>query len=512
MKAVIIGSGVSGLTAALYLARAGWEVRIFEQFEAAGGVTAGFSRNGFQWDLGQLIVEGFGPGDQVGLILSELGLDRAIDLVPADRVYRFPDFQVAPEPEFRGAFWRRDFLKKLFPEDSAGLDRYYRLYTRMVEIFSLARDLERARFPRSLFKKIRLYTKLLPILPMAKKNAAEVAAKYFSNPRLRAVFLSILADFVVLPTEFPGAGIPAVNPEPAFDRRVPRKISATGFQPAYHFIRGGTRALVDAFLTAIQAHGGSIVTGVSIDKIEIEGSRAIGVRHGGFLERADVVIATGSARETFTNLVDASYLKEDFLRTVRELPLMESVLLLELAVDFDPVPLMGHPVVYYYQNYDFEGAIARLKSGEYHEGRDGFVMCVPSAFSPELAPPGCAAVTLYTVAPNQLRQGTWGTRRAELADKLVAQAEQYVPGLRSHIIDREIFTPEDYRRRVQVAHHSFGGLSPVMGKSGIPHKTPVAGLWYAGAQSQSGAGMNNVIAGGWRVAREILKTKNRPRG
>jgi len=38
MKIVIIGSGMSGLTAGAYLARAGHGVTIFEQFPTPGGV------------------------------------------------------------------------------------------------------------------------------------------------------------------------------------------------------------------------------------------------------------------------------------------------------------------------------------------------------------------------------------------------------------------------------------------------------------------------------------------
>jgi glutamate synthase (NADPH) small chain len=42
MKAIVIGSGVSGLTAAAALAQAGVEVSVFEQFHQAGGVTAAY--------------------------------------------------------------------------------------------------------------------------------------------------------------------------------------------------------------------------------------------------------------------------------------------------------------------------------------------------------------------------------------------------------------------------------------------------------------------------------------
>ena len=56
-RAIIVGSGMAGLTAAAYLARHGCEVEIFEQADEIGGVTWTLHRDGFSWDLGPLMVE-----------------------------------------------------------------------------------------------------------------------------------------------------------------------------------------------------------------------------------------------------------------------------------------------------------------------------------------------------------------------------------------------------------------------------------------------------------------------
>ncbi len=48
-------------------------------------------------------------------------------------------------------------------------------------------------------------------------------------------------------------------------------------------------------------------------------------------------------------------------------------------------------------------------------------------------------------------------------------------------------------------HHSFGGLCPVMGKSGAPYRTPFRGLWFLGAQSESAGGVHNVMHGARKV-------------
>jgi len=53
-------------------------------------------------------------------------------------------------------------------------------------------------------------------------------------------------------------------------------------------------------------------------------------------------------------------------------------------------------------------------------------------------------------------------------------------------------------------HHAFGGIAPVMNAWRVPHQTPVKGLWFIGAQSESGGGVNAVIPAAYRTARKAI--------
>jgi phytoene dehydrogenase-like protein len=185
--------------------------------------------------------------------------------------------------------------------------------------------------------------------------------------------------------------------------------------------------------------------------------------------------------------------------------MMESVLMVQLGIDFDPTPYQPEALCYYYKTDDLEGAVQRLRTGDYHEGKEGFLIYVPSLHSPSLAPQGQYAVTIYTVAPDTLAEGSWSTRREELAEKLVAEAEAHVPGLREHTLTSLVLTPDDFRQRTHLKHHSFGGVPPVIGNKPPAHKTPIQGLWFIGAQSESTGGVLNVMVGAQKVAKRILK-------
>ena len=238
----------------------------------------------------------------------------------------------------------------------------------------------------------------------------------------------------------------------------------------------------------------------------LEGERVRGVELAdGERKEADLVLVSGPAREGFFELVGREALPTDFAATVDDVPLMESVFMVHLGVDMDPSPHQDVALNYYYGTYDINEGVARTRRAEYHEGEDGFLIYIPSFHSPSMAPPGQHAITVYTIAPNKL-EGGWQARRQEMTDKLLHEAEKVIPGLREHARVIESLTPVDFGELTNMRdHHSFGGVCPVMGKSGAPHRTPIRGLWFLGAQSESAGGVHNVMRGARKVFKQVRK-------
>ena len=507
MNVVVIGSGVSGLTAAAKLAQEGHCVTVFEQFERPGGVTAPIEMEGFSWDLGQLLVEGFGPDEPTGEVLADLGLTDKVPVVKDDRGYIFPDFSITKPDVYGGVHWRIELLKRRFPQDAAGLDRYWNDYLRFTRLMTLGRAVGKKNGFEKVFLNMEMYWTLLPFLLKLKWSAEKLMEHYFDSDELKCVFISILADFFTKPSQFIGLGVFALNYETFYEKRIPKTLAKDTDQFYLYNVLGGISKFVDAFVDSILENCGNIITGCAVTHIQVQGGAVVGVSdQRGIFTPADIVVASGGAKETFHKLIGVENLPADFSMRVDDIALMDSVFMVHLGVDFNPEPFVHGVCTYYYGTYDIEGAVEEAKNGIYHEGKEGFVVHIPSFHTPGMAPEGCHAVTVYTICPDTLQEGSWEESKEYFADKLISYAEQHIPGLAKHTCVRVILTPENFRKRTHQDHHAFGGIAPVMGKAGIPHKTPIQGLWFVGAQSESGGGINNVVPAAHRTALEILKS------
>ena len=64
--AIVIGSGIGGLSTAVCLSRAGKKVLVLEQHYTAGGFSHAYCRNGYEWDVGVHYVGGVGYKKSMG--------------------------------------------------------------------------------------------------------------------------------------------------------------------------------------------------------------------------------------------------------------------------------------------------------------------------------------------------------------------------------------------------------------------------------------------------------------
>jgi protoporphyrinogen oxidase len=78
MKVAIIGGGITGLTAAYELSKAGHAVSIFEKESYLGGLAYGYKQKGWDWSLEYAYHHLFTSDDAILSLAIELGLSSSL--------------------------------------------------------------------------------------------------------------------------------------------------------------------------------------------------------------------------------------------------------------------------------------------------------------------------------------------------------------------------------------------------------------------------------------------------
>ena len=500
MKFAVIGAGLAGLVFGAMAVKDGHEVTIYDKNKVPGGVLALCESGDFRFEQGPLLMCDLLPGEPMSNLLDEFGI--RLDLMRADRNVEMPDYSMHKPAEYEGPYWRRERLKQLFPDDAAGLDRYYRFYDRMMRVrYNLNRGLSAGSI-------IPLIASLIPVLPYVRMSAQELVEHFFSSEELQALYTGILADYCADPREVLGLAVPMTNLETGFDDRIPLEKNRKHYLGGFGYVRGGCQKIAEALAEYVTRNGGVIKLNTVVDRVLIENGKAVGVLLAdGTRETADIVAGSGSGRDFFCRAVGEEHLDSAYKKILETYRPMEAVFMVHVGVDFDPAEILGTALCYCYGSYDLPRATERLRSGIYHDGEDGFLLFVPSYHAPEFAPPGKHCLTVYTVAPDTLAGGDWESKKEEYADHLLERAEKYLPGLRQHIITEKIMTAADYREMTHMSKSSFGGTVPVRNLKNPPHKTPVRDLWFIGQQSENGGGLWAVSGGAAAAYRKCIRNK-----
>lgn len=498
MKIAIIGAGLGGLTFGALAAKDGHSVEIYDKNNAPGGVVALLEHEGYRFEQGPLLIGDLLPGEPLYELLQTLGI--TLDTQRADRDIIMPDYDMIKPEAYQGPYWRRERLKELFPEDAEGIDAYYRLYDDVMHLRWLSTQ------PQTLSNKLRLALAYLKIKKFSKMNADELTRYFFKSEKICTLFTGIFADFCADPSEVQGLGVIFMNFETAFEKRIPLEKNGVVYYPGYCYINGGCQKLPEALADYITSHGGTIHYGTVVEKVLIEDGSAKGIRLADGREiGADMVVGCGAAKDFFERAVGLEHLDDAYRRVLREFKPMEAVFMLHLGVDFDPMQYMRSALCYCYGMYDLHGATQKLRTGVYHGGDDGYLLYVPSYHAPEFAPEGKHCLTIYTVAPDTLTEGSWEEKKEAYAQQLIALAERQLPGLSRHIVTMKIMTAEDYRRYTHMEKSSFGGVVPIWGQRNPPHRTNIRGLYFVGQQSENGGGVNAVTQGAREAYEKAMK-------
>ncbi len=156
---LIVGAGLSGLTAAAYLSKAGYSVLVLEKTPYCGGLLNSFSRDGFVFDAGARSIENSGI---IRPMLKDLGLEMELLNSP---VSIGVESEVVDIEAKESIDRYRQALEKLYPEHVGDVRKIFRVIDKVYKEMHVIYGFENPVFKN--FKQDRkyLFTELLPWLP-----------------------------------------------------------------------------------------------------------------------------------------------------------------------------------------------------------------------------------------------------------------------------------------------------------------------------------------------------------
>ncbi|HJN74099.1 MAG TPA: NAD(P)/FAD-dependent oxidoreductase [Myxococcota bacterium] len=299
--AVVIGSGIGGMTTAALMARLGQKVLVLEQHYVPGGFTHVFSRKGYTWDVGVHAVGEVTTHSLSGRLLKDLTRGE-LEWAPLGEVYDefyWPggfriDFPDTPE-KFR------DNLIAAFPNEVEAIDTYLRHVREVgghMKGYYLARIVpEMASTPAEwLFaRKAREWFE---------RSTQEVIDELTDDPQLKAVFAAQWGYYGSLPhrSSF------------AIQALVVRHFLWGGYYPV-----GGSAEIARGLLHTVADAGGWTRVVASVDQILVEDDRAVGVRLADGEEiRAEKVVSAAGIVATLRRLLPEQIRGQDWVTEALE--------------------------------------------------------------------------------------------------------------------------------------------------------------------------------------------------
>ncbi|MCE9578379.1 MAG: NAD(P)/FAD-dependent oxidoreductase [Deltaproteobacteria bacterium] len=495
--AIVIGSGMGGMTCAAMLAQLGKRVLVLEQHYTAGGFTHTFARKQWTWDVGVHAVGEVSPRTMTGRLLSRLtdGQLAWASLGPVYDAFHFPDGVELDFPDSPQQF--RANLIAAFPDEERAIDDYLHAVRQVagaMKGYYLARTLPRAWAQiadRTLGRKAQAFLG---------ERTADVLARLTSNPRLRAVFAAQWGYYGSVPS----------RSSFAMQALVVKHFLWGGFYPV-----GGAEQIARGLLGTVAKHGGWTRIRADVAEVLVERGRAVGVRmRDGEELRAPTVVSAIGARATVERLLPGSR-GAAWSRSIAQLPAAPAHVCLYIGFKGD-IRQAGASGAnqWFYETWDTEVT-------GWDVSADGPVGDAPVLYCsfPSLKDP------THDPGPEQLHTGEvvtfvpwaaferwkaqrWRNRdedyqafKQRLADALLKQLLRHMPGLAPHVAFTELSTPVTTDHFARPIDGSIYGLEPTVERfanQALRPRAPVPGLFFAGSEVTTvgvmGAMMGGVLA------------------
>lgn len=490
--AVIIGAGIGGITTAVYLAKSGYNVSVYEKNSSPGGRCGQLISDGHRFDLGATML--MMPGiyhevfDSLGIRLEE-----GKDIFPLKDLYKiyFDDLSLIAFTSDKERM--RQQLEKIEPGSFEKAEKYI---SKGYEIFRMGMDKLIGRNFYNIFQFVNFSNLVLLAKLKVHISNWSYAKKFFRHPHLLMAYT--FQNIYVGQCPFDS---------PALFSMVP----AAELTEGTFFPKGGMFGIVEKLKSEAESAGVAFHFNSAASEIKINGKKAEAiVLEDGTQIVGDIIVANADLPYSYRKLLP------DKRKSARLDRLRYSCSAICFYWGLDKVyPQIGEHSVFL--SDDFREGLDSILTDKSVGDHPSFYVYAPARSDVTAAPEGCDTFSISVGAGHvdRSKKQNWDhikeKTRAAVIERLKRQG---LNDIEDHIKFEACYTPEDWENTCNISRGAvFGSLGHNIFQMGYfrPHNRHdrYHNLYFVGGSTHPGNGIPNVLTSARLVSERILK-ENQP--
>ncbi|MDH5580339.1 MAG: NAD(P)/FAD-dependent oxidoreductase [Bdellovibrionales bacterium] len=500
--AIIIGSGMGGMSCAASLALLGKKVLVLEQHYVAGGMTHTFKRKDFEWDVGVHALGEMGPNRLPGKLVQWLSQDK-LKMNSYGHPYEtffFPENDKFEYPNDKDGF-KKNLIER-FPNEQKNIEKYFDIIN---EVGKLAKVHFSSRLMPSCIEGL-----LSPFIKRkfhywSDKTVKEVLDELFDDSKLKSILAGQWGYYGAAPSQA------------SFFIHA---ITTRHFWEGAYYPEGSSKTIADTFLCSVTDNGGKVLLKTRAESLILKNDCVIGVNtnQGEFF--APLVISAIGAKATVNRLLPKKHQSEKWARDINELEQSPSHVCLYLGFEGD-IKASGatESNQWWCETWDFENTFWDLDNDEAPILYTSF----PSLKDPHhqtMSKDGRPlhtgeVVTFVKYEDFKNWEGTKVGRRGtdykdfkkSIEKRMMDQIKKHLPDLMEKCVYHELSTPLSTTHYCEAPQGAIYGLLPTPKRwrtRALRPKTPLKGFYMTGADIGT-LGVVGALIGGVLTAASIDK-------
>lgn len=484
-KLIIVGAGISGLSAGVYAARSGFDVTILEQHNTFGGLSTGWSRKGYFFEGGMHWLTGSSEKLVLNRIWKETGA-----LKENNPIEMRDPFYTLYDGEKTLSLWRNidkfcEELLRYAPEDKKAIKRLKSDVRAYEKIHLVVNDVAGVKSKNPVKPSLGELLAMLPAglkLPRLINSTYEDYVNQFKNKNVRHVLRAII-----------GYRYNALS--------MVYTLGSFSFGDC-GFPKGGSITLGQNMLDTYKELGGKLEYRQHVEKIVVENGVTKGVQTKDGFIAADAVIVTQDTRQAVDTLFDQP-LQDKWVQKLRKRAVGEENIFISLGVKADLSRFPYGLVFPLPEDKPFEFAGQKwteLRINNYSKYK-------------EHAPEGGTAITCLLLGPTYdywkaaKADGTYKQKKDEIGKLFVERLSEFIPEVAQNLEVIDVATPLTYERYCSSYKGSWMSVfAPRTGQYNYPQKVrSIKGVYFAGQRILMPGGLPLAVYSGRQAVQHLCK-------